>query len=198
MKVMNLINSFLGLFLIVFDLIKIPKNITKKIKHFFLVQSWWRVLIILTTVGIIGYGYNIFFAFILIGITTWYLSKKQKKYAKQRGEWDYMNGNEHFIMPTVAAILFMLIIQITLLENAIPKYEILKEVTLSKNNVTGDTDFYIDINGISRKLETGKGCSYGQKVKIYKETRDVFWFNPNVMGDYYLDCNRPMKKYTKI
>jgi hypothetical protein len=193
---MKVINSFLGLFLIITDLFK--SSISKNIKHFFLVQSWWRLLIILLGVGIIGYGYNIFLSIIFIGLTVWFLLGKQKKYAKQRREWDSYSGNEHFIVPIIASLFLMGILQGVLIKNAVPKYEIIKEVVLSKDNITDNKDFYININGMSRKLETGKNCSYGQKVKIYRETKDVFWFNPNIIGDYYLDCNRPMRKYTNI
>jgi hypothetical protein len=195
--------AFLGLFLVVFDLLKGigtlgVSNLGKKIKHFFFVQSWWRLLIILILVGIIGFGYNIFGAAALIGVTIWYLLFKQEEYAKKRGNWDSLNGNEHFIIPSIISLFTMIILQGTLSTNAVPKYEIIKNITLNEKTVTEKAYVYLNVNGASVKLDTGNKCKWGQTTKLYKEVRDVIWINPNIMGDYYLDCNRPMKKFTKI
>ena len=192
--------AFLGLFLVVFDLLKglgIP-NLGKKIKHFFLVQSWWRLLIILISAGCIGFGYNIFGAGILIGVTIWYLTEKQEQYAKKRGNWNTVERNDHFIIPSILSLVTMIIIQSVLVYKAVPKYEVIKNITLNEKTVTEKSYVYLNVKGTSVKLDTGSKCKWGQLTELYKETKDVFWFNPNIIGKYYLNCNRPMKKYTKI
>jgi hypothetical protein len=192
--------AFLGIFLVIFDLLKLVKipNPTEQIKHFFLVQSWWRVLLILIFAGLIGFGYNVIGAVILIGLTIWFLLNKQEKYAIKNGTWNSIEGNDHFIVPSILSIVMMILLQAFLVKNAIPKYEIIKNITLNEQTVTDKAWVYLDIDGISVKLDTGSGCKWGNKVNIYKETRKSVWLNSNLMGSYHLECYKPIKKYTKL
>jgi large-conductance mechanosensitive channel len=188
-----------GIFIIIFDLIINLDigNYYGKIKHQILVQSWWRAVIMVLIAGFIGALYNIYLAFSLIFIVVLLLNRYQEIYAKERRKWDNYDANEHLILSTFMGVLMLALAYVVTIKTGIPKYKVIKEITLTDKTVTNNSTVYLDINSKLIELATGRGCTMGDKVLIYRENSNGF-INTDFYSDYYLDCYKSMKKITKI